>query len=163
MTSLEKTANIAVILTCCLAGWSIVSRSISKPHQPSAYAAGARIKDTAELAVGSAARSILLVTSSRCHFCSESMPYYVKLVEAARRSGTRIVALSSEQPSGNRAFLTANGVSVDTFASAPGNGVLVPGTPTIIVVRRDGTVLGSWTGKLSAPLESRVIQLATGG
>jgi hypothetical protein len=120
------------------------------------------MKDTRELAIGSAKRTVLLVTSSRCHFCEESMPYYGKLVEAARRAGTRVIALSSEPTSDNRAFFAAHGVPIDAAASAPENGIFVRGTLTVIVIRQDGAVLGSWTGMLSAPVGDKVLQMAAG-
>jgi hypothetical protein len=74
-----------------------------------------------------------------------------------------VVALSAEPPSESRGFFEAYGIPIENFAGSSDNGVRVPGTPTLIVVRRDGTVLGSWTGKLSAGLEAEVLRVVTRG
>jgi hypothetical protein len=91
------------------------------------------------------------------------LPFYRKLAAAARRAGTRIVAVTPEPPPINRAFLETNGVPVDASLSAQQSGVVVAQTPLLILVRSDGSIIDSWVGALDSANEARVLRMASGG
>jgi hypothetical protein len=75
------------------------------------------------------------------------MPSYKQVAEAARKVGTRVVAVSGEAPAVNETYLTSHGIAVERVLSQVESGVVVPQVPSLILVRRDGTVVDSWTGR----------------
>jgi len=160
--TLEKVANIVVIASCLFAVGSVLWRNHDEKQPPGPYPAGSRIAAAPALGLKSAERTLILATSSACRFCVASLPFYRRLANAAKRGGTRIVGVAAEPASVNRAFLASHGAAPDASVSWRESGISVPQTPTLILVRRDGTVIGSWVGRLSGSQEGRVLSLVSG-
>jgi hypothetical protein len=160
--TLERITNVVVIASCLFVVGDILYHRVDSPKAPPVYAAGSRIKDVPALGLKNAERTIILATSSSCHFCVASLPFYRRLAIAAKHGGTRIVAVTPELPPANRAFLESNDVPIDASLSIPQSGVSVQQTPTLILVRRDGTVINSWLGQLSAEKEGQILRMAAG-
>jgi hypothetical protein len=159
MTS-RKIWDAALVLACALIivhiGFQRYRKTI--PGQPtSAYRPGSTIDDTADLGLGKARRTLLLVTASTCHFCTASMPFYRRLIPVARSHDVRIVAVTAEEPTVNQVYLASNGVEIDAVASSVKNHVNVYSTPTLLLLRDDGSVIASWRGKLSIRQEDEVL------
>ncbi len=127
------------------------------PRPRASWIHGSTIRDTAELGFEKARLTLVLVTSSTCRFCAESLPFYRKLVPAARNAGARVLAVTAEEPTINANYLSSEGIRVDAAVSSTQNGLVFRGTPTLVVVGRDGTVVGSWAGKLSSEEEIQVL------
>jgi hypothetical protein len=110
----------------------------------------------------SAKTRILVYAQSSCRFCTASIPFYRTLEDASRRSGRfELVFVTTDQEHLFRAYAVSNGIrnpTVRTRAAFEG----IRGTPTLIVVDGQRSVLGIWVGRLSALRESRVLAL-TGG
>jgi thioredoxin-related protein len=155
VTKLEYTANIAVVVTCIVAVAHVVLDRL--PKAPPSYKAGERITDSAGLGFRNAKQTLILFERSTCHFCNESLGFYSRLTSLAHGKGTRIVALTSEDTRINRSFLEAHGVTIDSVVALKDDKLKVFGTPTLILVGNDGTVLSSWVGKLAPEKESEVI------
>lgn len=105
-----------------------------------------------------ASRTLVIVTSSSCHFCRESLPFYRRLAPSLKAGNTRLVALSWEPPAENRAFLARNGVNVDVADSLRRFDIDVTGTPVLILADQEGKVLKSWIGKLDSSSENDVLR-----
>src|SRR3990170_2033038 len=98
MSRLERVANVAVILTCLTVTGHILHRYMSPSGPAPTYRAGEHIPEATGLGVKANRQTLLLVTASTCHFCTESMPFYRKVAEAARGAGTALVAATPEPP-----------------------------------------------------------------
>jgi hypothetical protein len=160
--TLEKVTNIVVIAGCLFVVGNLLYRNHNSKQQLELYPAGSRIQDVPSLGLKSSERTLILATSSSCHFCVASLPFYRRLAAAAKGGGTRMVAVTHEPPPVNRAFLEGNGVPVDAAVPVAESGVLVQVTPAIILVRQDGTVIESWIGEVSSKKEAQVLRLAAG-
>ena len=90
------------------------------------------------------------------------MPCYRQVAEAAVRGGTRIVAVTAENPERNRAYLTSNGVRVDTVVPIGMNTMRLAATPTLVLVQSDGRVINSWRGRLAGDAEHEVLSAVNG-
>jgi len=126
------------------------------------YSPDQRIGDTAELSLAGVHRTLLLMTASTCHFCSDSMAFYRVLLPVARGKRIAVIGVTAEDPSRNEAFLRKNGVVVDRVISGGRNGLPAGGTPTLVLVRNDGSIVNSWRGKLNPEREEEVIQALSG-
>ncbi len=157
---LERVAHLALLVSCVV--WT--ARVIASYHmQPaaatpgSAYHEGSRITNTAALALARSPMTVMLVTRSSCPYCTASMPFYRRLVAAAHARNARVLAVTFEPAAQNGQYLASHGVVVDGVVEALANKITVSQTPTVIVVRSDGTVTNSWTGLLSSGGEDAIL------
>jgi thioredoxin-related protein len=99
-------------------------------------------------------KTLVMAVSSTCHFCTESAPFYRDI-----RARTRVhtIAVLPQSVYEGRNYLSSLGVQVDEVLQAPLNSIDVNGTPTLILVGRDGTVIRTWLGKLPPDLEKEVL------
>jgi len=103
-------------------------------------------------------QTLLLALSQNCHFCSESAPFYQRLAEErAQRGNTRLIAVLPQTVGEAQKYLSDLGISVDEVRQAPLSSLGVVGTPTLVLVNRDGIATNVWRGKLPSDIESQVL------
>lgn len=133
---LEKLANIAtlvlVIVACAFAynHWLYAPKPIPPPYQVGDVL-------TWDMQAGSAA--LALVTRSSCVHCVNDLPNTRRLAEEAHRSGVAVVAVAAEPLDVHERWLRTSGVMFDEMKV--GTEVLpkVIGTPSFLIISRDGT------------------------
>lgn len=157
----ELLANVAIIVVAVLLGSVLVKRYLL-PQAPSPQAQS-RIQPGTKLLVPGVEwdknnRTLLLVLSTSCHFCTESAPFYQRLAEEkAKRGGVSLVAVLPQSVGESQKYLQNLGVSVDDIKQAGLDAVQVRGTPTLIMADQTGAVVESWVGKLPAEAEAEVL------
>lgn len=72
-------------------------------------------------------------------------------------TGPRIAFIGEETVQVLSAYLVQQELDVKQVVSLAGGGHRLSGTPTIVLVGRDGLVLGAWVGRLDAIRESEVL------
>ena len=103
-------------------------------------------------------QTVLLALSDNCHFCSQSAPFYQRLVNAlANRRDVRLVALFPQQSDEAKKYLAKIEVPIADVRQASFGLLGVSGTPTVILVDRTGTIKQSWMGLLTSDRESEVL------
>ena len=150
--------------------WALrASLELIRRNQPSDTANLSRIKQFASPYKLIAARSeyiVLLVISTDCHFCTESMDFYRDLT--SQHWGTRLtfVAVCPQTPNECSRYLATHGVVVNQIASASSSEIGVPGTPTILLVDRSLNTLGTWVGRQKRAgehtIRSELLRLSNG-
>lgn len=93
--------------------------------------------------------TVVLALSTACHFCTESAPFYRQL--AALRHGNPnlgLIAVLLQPVEQSTKYLSDEQVSVNRVLSLPLETLKVGGTPTMLLVGRDGVVLKAWVGRL---------------
>jgi len=100
-------------------------------------------------------RTLLLAVSDKCHFCSESAPFYQRL--AKQHGKVKIVAVLPQPVDDGKKYLDGLMVSVDEIRQAPLGSLGVSGTPTLILVDDHGAAIQSWRGKLPTEKEAEVL------
>lgn len=100
-------------------------------------------------------RTLLLALSSTCHYCSESAPFYQRIIE--QRGNTHIIAIFPELVSESKEYLRNLGVYVDEIKQIPLDSLEVRGTPTLMLVNNAGLVTDVWIGKLPPSEETEVL------
>ena len=101
-------------------------------------------------------RTVLLVLSTTCHFCTESAPFYQKL-QQQKPGNVQIVAVLPQAVEDGRQYLNKLGVSVSELVQAPLASLNVSGTPTLVLIDNTGTIQDLWAGKLSDGQTERVL------
>lgn len=101
-------------------------------------------------------RTLLLAFSSRCRFCTESLPFYKRLSESDLGS-TRLVAVTREPAESGKEFFRDADVDVPVISRADLSKLRVVSTPTLVLVDNSGVILDAWRGKLTADQEESVL------
>lgn len=160
----ELFTNIAIIAVAILFGAVLVQQYIigsSHPDRNTKLSKGISAGEKISLPNVDWEKShqtLLLVVSPNCHFCSESVPFYKKLVlQAASAGDIRLVAVLPQPINQGRKYLNDLGVEINEVEQADLSSIQVSGTPTLILVNSQGVVTDVWLGKLLADRESEVM------
>lgn len=162
---LEVLANVAVLITALilcsvLVKKYLLSKSEVQPAAttsqsvPSANQArrtptdvGSKISlDGIEWSKGE--RTVVLALSTSCRFCTESAPFYRQLEQKKPRN-VQLVAVLPQQVADSRGYLNRLNVRMDKVVQAALSSIRVTGTPTLLLVDKNGVVENLWVGKLS--------------
>lgn len=156
---LDVLTNVAILCVCVLIVFIGVTKFLLTPTVKAMPAKGTHLT-LSGVDWSRSDRTLLMVLSTHCHFCSESAGFYKRMLAEASTRNVPVVAIFPQSAEEGRAYLTKLEVPASniTVAQAPAGSVEVPGTPTLIVVDRKGLVVRSWTGKLQARGESEVLQ-----
>lgn len=156
---LEVGANIAIILVALLLGAVLVKRFLLAPSPQPIHEISAGTKVALPGVDWSRnGRTLLLVLQKGCHFCSESAPFYQRLVrETNGRPDLAVMAVLPQATDEAKQYLGELNVPVQDVRQAALGSLGVSGTPTLLLVDNQGAVLQAWVGKLPAEQENEVL------
>lgn len=173
----EVLANIAVIVASLVLssvlvkkyffpGGSTIALTAPTPQPPPVFARGPKsppIKLGAKIVLpgldwSKSSRTILLALSTKCRFCTESAPFYQQILQK-KSTDVQVVAVLPQPVEDSRKYLDELGVQLREVVQAGLTTVGVSGTPTVILIDRNGVVQNTWIGKLSADDVQSVLEL----
>ncbi|MGC1786602.1 MAG: hypothetical protein WA718_07680 [Terriglobales bacterium] len=157
---LEVAANVAIICVCVLIAVVGVKRYLL-PGPVSAFSTpskGTRLS-VPGFDWSRSNRTLVMVLSTQCHFCSESAEFYKKLLPEATLRGTQVVAVLPQSPEESRQYFANLGLPTSnvTIQQEGATGIHVSGTPTLILADNKGSVIRAWAGKLAPGGETEVL------
>lgn len=74
-----------------------------------------------------------------------------------RKGTTRLLAVLPQSVEAGRKYLSDLGIAVDEVRQATPASLWVRGTPTLLLVNKDGVITSSWRGKLPPEKELEVM------
>ena len=160
---IELVANLAIITVACLLV-TVLAKDylLSRPSnivqdKPSANEpAASNSFSVSSLGIEWKSRqTLLLILSSECHYCTESAPFYKRIIQ--NKGETRIVAVMPQGVIDGQKYLERLGISVDEIKQSALSNLGVRGTPTLLLVDESGTIKESWLGKLPSEQEPKVL------
>jgi hypothetical protein len=178
--SLEIAVNLSIVIVALVGATVLVKNYLlrptvrsasqiiqSPPDNPQAFVNNARPRsgpaEGTKLSVpgvdwGESSQTIVLALSNKCHFCTESAPFYQRLAqELAARKDVRLVAVLPQEAGEAKKYLEQLGVQIEQVSQASLGSIGVAGTPTLVIVDKAGVVKQSWMGRLSPEKESEVL------
>jgi hypothetical protein len=157
--TIEVLANVAIIFVAISLGIVLISRTVRSPRPTVSQSSDTPpVKDQKIQLPGvdwsKNEQTLVMAISSTCHFCTESAAFYREI-----RARTRVhtVAVLPQSVNEGRNYLSNLGVQVDEVLQAPLSSIDVNGTPTLMLVGRDGTIIRTWMGKLPPESEKEVL------
>lgn len=103
-------------------------------------------------------KNLVLMLSNACHFCTESAPFYKRLVqERTQRDTFRLTAAFQQPVNDGRTYLNGLGVGIDDIRQISPGTIRIRGTPTLLLVNSAGVVTDEWLGKLPPEKENEVL------
>jgi hypothetical protein len=166
MKRIETAANVAVIVVALVVAGALVKRHfLPTAHggrgHPAELEAGQRIAlDGVDWKANQ--QTLVMVLSARCGFCTQGAPFYQRLAHAAADRGVPVVAVFPHSEKEGKEFLSRLSVPVGSVRRADLDAVKVPGTPTLVLVNREGVVDRVWYGKLPTEREGEVLSALQG-
>jgi hypothetical protein len=158
---LEKIANVFVIIGIAvflaIAFKSGFWRPVRPPQTQASMMQALRGKtiEVSGLSFPRSRASVLLVISTQCHFCEESLPFYRALSTELKGKADLLAVLPQPQPEA-AAFLHAAHVEATQVATASPMQLGVTGTPTLLLLDRNGRVQDVWLGRLDDAQQAQV-------
>ena len=155
----EVAANIAIVIVALVVVGVLVKQYWGRrqPAKPPAIAAGTKMT-IADVDWAKNGSTLIVALQKGCHFCSESAPFYQRLVNDTHdKNGLKIVAVLPQDISDARQYLESLKVPIADVKQAQLSSFGVSGTPTLILVDGQGRVLNSWVGRLPPDAEAEVM------
>ena|SRR6185295_10264260 len=158
----ELYANIAIVIVAILLSVVLVKRFILNSNEPSSPAAADQLSSGDKVPLQTewvkSGKTVLLVLQKGCHYCTESAPFYQRLIkETANRSDVKLIALLPQSVTEGKQYLNEIGVSIDDIRQVSPSQIKVGGTPTLVIVNENGVAVDVWKGKLSPEGEAQVL------
>jgi len=160
-TRIETLANVMTIVVSVVLSVVLVKQFLLPPRARRAanqgVAVGASLKNSLPgVDWGKNGRTLVLAISTRCHFCTDSAPFF-KRIDKERPKDLKLLAVLPQPVEESRKYLDGEGVHVDDVRQAAPESIGVVGTPTLLLVDGRGKVSDVWRGKLQPDDEQRVI------
>lgn len=147
--SLERVTNVAILVTCAVLVTVVIRGGLTaRPSDlPLGPAAGDRLAAIDGLVLAAHDHTLLLVLSSQCRFCTESMPFYRRLLDR-REARTQVVVASTESVAVTAAYLASHDVEVDRILEVAPDEIGTTATPTLLELSRSGEILEVMVGRV---------------
>lgn len=173
----DSLINVSLLLVCLLVGTNTAlqlrdrlagpmvdpstAASPQPPFRPMNFQEGTVLPTLENVTFGSVDQTVMLVLSSKCSFCTNSMPFYKKLIEQrnGQNASLRFIAAGREPVEVMEGYLTSHGIEVDQVVSLLDNELGIQGTPTLIVADREGRVQKTFIGKLPTQAETELLSM----
>jgi hypothetical protein len=154
---IEITANVAIVLVAVLVAFVAVKRFWLSGGEVTGVSAGSRISIPG-VDWRQNGESLVIALSPRCHFCTESAPFYQRLVkESAASPGAHLVGVFPEQAENGEQYLAGLGVHLPEVRRGQFPKMGIEATPTLLLVNQEGVVSHVWIGKLTPEKEADVL------
>lgn len=149
MKYLERIANIAIIVAAVVfIGLAIRGDfSLSRTTRPPSQDLTGTVVKLSGVSFPSDRNTLVLVVSTTCHFCKDSLPFYKQLTNKAQGRLNVVAVLPQPQPDAQKFLRDAN-IETNQVVSSSLDSIGVHGTPTILLVDGTGKVSHAWVGRL---------------
>lgn len=161
----DVVANWAIVLAAMALSASYGLRILNdgglrNPTSSNDYRFGDKVEAIKGVDYRHADRTVLLVVSSHCGSCTQSMPFFTEIVSMASRAPSRlqVIAVGLEGAEAAKAYLKQHGCHPGKVVPLQSSALRVSATPTIIAVERDGLILGVWRGLQSPDRQERILR-----
>lgn len=158
MKYLNAVANVALIIGVVIASAELLHRrteaarpeptQIPKLVGSRLAISGVRFSETRN--------SLVIVMSTSCHFCKDSLPFYRRLSEQTDRP-FELVTILPQSVTESSDYLDKAGIKAEKVISANLGPMGIWATPTLLLVDRGGTIKDVWVGRLDQGGERSVL------
>jgi len=156
---LEALTSLATLAVCILTAGVLVWRFVIPPSVGSSRAkvpVGQHLR-LSDVDWTAAPKTAVLVLSTKCHFCTESAPFFRDLVTTAHARKVRVIAVLPQDRNEAMKYLGSLDLQFDGVFSAPLDRVGAKATPTVLLVGTSGAVLDGWIGAVHGQGEAKLL------
>jgi hypothetical protein len=158
---IELIANVCIIVTALVICGLVVKRFLVKSRSNISQISGVSVGTKIGLPGidwSKNGKTLVLVLSVGCKFCSASAPFYQNLAkQTASPKGAKLVAILPQGVDQAGEYLRSLNIHVDDVKQATLTSLGVRATPTLILANNEGIVTNSWVGQLPSDKEMEVV------
>ncbi len=157
---LEVVTNLALISLACVIGYHFwQGRRTAQNPWPASVKIGDQLPSLPAYDWKAHDRTLVLALRNGCRFCEESIPFYRKLAELEKSNqiDAHLIAVFPDDLASVRQLVETQRLAVEVFPGIELSQVKVEGTPTLILVDRQGRVSKFWIGELAAGGQADVV------
>jgi hypothetical protein len=160
---IEVLANVAIIVVAVCVIFVLAKRYFLPTKPPTSPPGASALRKGMKVPMDGVdwaqnGLTLVLALQKDCHFCTESANFYQRLVEHTRgRSGVKLVAVLPQTSDEASQYLKGLKIEIADIRQSSLATIGVRGTPTLILVDKDGTVKESWVGRLPPEREVEVL------
>lgn len=147
-TAISVALGLLLTTTVVAVAWPRVTSALGvereAPIPTPAYEAGGQI-DTPDAWYRESAHTLVLFARSSCGACQTASPYLTTLLARVKATGGVVLAGSDQARDEDAAYARSLGLTDTEFQVTPA-GLRVRATPTLVLVNRQGRILGAWEG-----------------
>jgi hypothetical protein len=154
--TLESAANIAIVLLAFVIVGVLLRQTKSSRQEPHHVEIGSQFR-LHNIDWRQSQNHLVFALSTTCHFCTESAPFYQRLVEECKHRHIQTIAVMPQSATDSKAYLQNEGVVMDAIVQSPLSEIEISGTPSLVLVDASGVVRGAWFGKLSPGREQDLV------
>jgi thioredoxin-related protein len=158
----EFVANISLIISCAVFLVFLMTSYLSPRNglQPTISSSLGRTLSAEEIDWSQSERTLVIFFQKGCRFCEESISFYHRITrEFLSESSLRIVVGFPNNLDDNTLYLREKTIDVKQVKELPFNKFGVQGTPTLLLVNRNGVVVNQWVGKLPPLVEDEILRV----
>lgn len=120
---------------------------------------GTAVADTVNIDWSAADRTLVLSLHSECRFCTASLPFYRRLLDARGDVPLQVVVTAPAEDAAIYTYLDDGGVRPDRVVTVEPGTLPIAGTPTLFLVDGSGVVTHVWPGQLGDEQETAVLDV----
>ena len=157
---LEVVTNIVLIGLACVIGYHFWQARRTPENPPPAWVKiGDQLSNLAAYDWKAHDRTLVLALRNGCRFCEESIPFYRKLAELEKSNqiDAHLIAVFPDDLAAVRQLVETQQLAIEALPGIELSQVKVEGTPTLILVDRQGQVSKVWIGELAAAGQADVV------
>lgn len=155
--------NIAIVAVALTLGVVVVKKYLltappTKPPELPPIVVGTQIS-IPEVVWSRSRRTMVVALHEQCPFCTQSAPFYKRLVEKANENkNLQLIAVLPHNPSDARKYLDSIGVAFNEVKYSELRKISVSATPTLLLLDDNGAITASWVGALTVDQENEVLR-----
>lgn len=158
---LEVLANIAIVLVAFAIIGVFAYKLFWTAPEPASQLAEVKVGETLNLPNvdwSQNKQTLVLVLAKGCRFCSESTPFYQKIIQKLSNSNqTKLIAAFPHSVEIGKGYLQENSLVINDLRQVNFNQAKIRGTPTIFLIDERGVIKNVWLGKIQSKEEEEEI------
>ncbi len=163
-TYFEVASSFVVLLVALVVLGNFAWKAISDKKPPTLERGlhrGDRFSSIPGLDYADASRTMILAMSLKCEYCSDSMPFYRRLLKerGSNPRAMRIVAVFPEASPEVTDYLREHEIDLTMVPMIDHKALGFPGPPSAVLVDEHGKIVDFWIGRMSQEVERRVLEI----
>ena len=104
-------------------------------------------------------QNIIVFLDKDCKFCAQDTAFYQRLAQASRTLHVRLIVAFEHDLRDGKQYLAEKQIEPSETVRLRFQALNIQGTPTILLLNREGRMIAKWVGELSGPLEDYIASI----
>jgi rhodanese-related sulfurtransferase/thioredoxin-related protein len=104
-------------------------------------------------------QNIIVFVDRNCKYCDLDAPFYQRLAKASQTQAVNLIIAFPHDLHDGKRYLAEKQIEPDEVVRLHFKQIGIQGTPTLMLLNREGGIIAKWTGELSAPVENYIVSI----